>query len=101
MHELGDPMKDLLWWLCVGSKGGINRVRIIDLLHKSPYNAYNISEILELNYKTVRHHLKLLEEHRIVVTPPGVNYGAVYFLSEEMKGNFVLFEKIHENVKKG
>jgi DNA-binding transcriptional ArsR family regulator len=94
-------MKDLLWWLCVGSKGGINRGRIIELLQKNPYNAYNISEILELNYKTVRHHLKLLEEHKIVVTPPGVKYGAVYFLSEEMKENMELFEKFHGNVKKG
>ena len=93
-------MKDLLWWLCIGSKGGINRVKIINLLQDNPYNAYNISKILELNYKTVRHHLKLLSEHNVVVTPPGVKYGAVYFLSEDMKENYELFEKIQENVTK-
>ncbi|MTK10657.1 MAG: winged helix-turn-helix transcriptional regulator [Clostridiaceae bacterium] len=92
-------MKDLLWWLFIGSKGGINRVKIIELLHNEPYNAYNISEILELNYKTVRHHLRLLEEHNVIVTPPGVRYGAIYFLSEDMKENYELFETIQKNIK--
>jgi DNA-binding transcriptional ArsR family regulator len=95
-----DHMEDLLWWLFVGSKGGINRVRIINLLHEKPHNAYNISEILELNYKTVRHHLKLLEDHNVIATPPGVKYGAVYFLSEEMKENFESFKNIQKNVRK-
>jgi DNA-binding transcriptional ArsR family regulator len=57
----------------------------------------NFSDKLELNYKTVKHHLKLLGEHDIVTTPPGVRYGAVYFLTEEMKENYELFEKILEN----
>ena len=91
-------MEDFLWWLFVGSRGGINRARIIDLLQKDPYNAYNISEILELNYKTVKHHLKLLEDHNVIVTPSKAKYGALYFLSKEMKANFQLFERIQENV---
>lgn len=91
-------MEDLMFWLFVGSKGRINRVRIVNLLDNNPYNAYNIAEILELNYKTVRHHLKLLEEHNIIATPSSVKYGALYFLSEEMKENYELFEKIKEKV---
>ncbi len=89
-------MEDLMFWLFVGSKGGINRVRIVNLLNINPYNAYNIAEILELNYKTVRHHLKLLEAHNIIEIRSGVNYGALYFLSEGMKENYELFEKIQE-----
>ena len=87
-------MNDLFYWLFIGTKGGINRVKIVKLLHENPYNAKNISDKLELNYKTVRHHLKLLEEHNIVTTPPGIRYGAVYFLTEEMKENYESFEKI-------
>lgn len=91
-------MNDLFYYLFIGSKGGINRVKIVNLLQKCPYNAKNISDKLELNYKTVRHHLKLLEEHNIITTPPGVRYGAVYFLTEEMKNNYELFEKIQEKI---
>ena len=92
-------MESLLWWLFKWSKGGFNRVMIMDLLKKEPYNAYNISEILELNYKTVRHHLKLLEELNIIATPVNNKYGAVYFLTEDMKEHLELFEEIKENLK--
>ncbi len=89
-------MNDLFYWLFIGSRGGTNRVKIVRLLHENPHNAKNISDILDLNYKTVRHHLKLLERYDIVTTPPGVRYGALYFLTEEMKENYILFEKIQE-----
>jgi DNA-binding transcriptional ArsR family regulator len=91
-------MESLLLWLFKGSKGGFNRVRIMDLLKTEPYNAYNISEILELNYKTVRHHLKLLEENNIIATPINNKYGAIYFLTEDMKDHLELFEEIKENL---
>jgi DNA-binding transcriptional ArsR family regulator len=93
-------MNDLFYWLFIGTKGSINRVKIVKLLYKNPYNAKNISDKLELNYKTVRHHLRVLEEHSIVVTPPGVRYGALYFLTGEMKENYELFEKIQKSRSK-
>ncbi|WP_048190237.1 winged helix-turn-helix domain-containing protein [Methanobacterium sp. SMA-27] len=92
-------MESLLWWLFKGSKGEFNRVRIMDLLKTESYNAYNLSEILELNYKTVRHHLKLLEEHNIIATHVDNKYGAVYFLTEDMKDHIELFEEIKEKLK--
>jgi hypothetical protein len=36
----------------------------------------------------------------VIATPPGVKYGAVYFLSEEMKENFESFKNIQKNVRK-
>ena len=59
-------MRKLLWWLIAGSVGGPNRGRIIMKLHEKPKNAHQISEELNLNYKTVRHHLKILEENKII-----------------------------------
>ncbi|HIE30965.1 MAG TPA: ArsR family transcriptional regulator, partial [Methanosarcinales archaeon] len=32
-------MKRMLWWLIAGTKGGVNRARIIKILHERPYNA--------------------------------------------------------------
>jgi hypothetical protein len=28
------PMKKILWWLIAGTKGGVNRARIINVLEK-------------------------------------------------------------------
>ena len=47
-------MKNLLWYLIAGTKGGETRGRIIDLLNKTPSNANKIAEILKLDYKTVK-----------------------------------------------
>lgn len=56
-------MKNLLWYLIAGTKGGETRGKIIELLEKNPSNANKIAEMLNFDYKTVRHHLKLLEKN--------------------------------------
>lgn len=86
-------MKKILWWLIAGTKGGINRARIINELHERPYNAHQLSEKLELDYKTVRHHIKILEENKII-TSTGEKYGTMYFLSSQLEDNYKLFEDI-------
>ena len=84
-------MKNLLWYLVAGTKGGQTRGKIIDLLKKNPCNANKIAEILKLDYKTIRHHLEVLEKNNIVIAINKGNYGAVYFLSEFMEQNFKVF----------
>jgi DNA-binding transcriptional ArsR family regulator len=87
-------MKTILWWLIAGSKGGINRAKIIKELHDRPYNANQITERLGLDYKTVRHHLKVLSENGIIESNSGEKYGTMYFLSRNMEENFPLFLEI-------
>ena len=87
-------MKNLLWYLIAGTKGGVTRGKIIELLRKSPSNANKIAEILKLDYKTVRHHLGVLEKNNIITAVNKGNYGAVYFLSDLMQENFKLFGEI-------
>ncbi len=93
-------MKRLLWWLLAGSKGGINRAKIIKLLRKRPYNANQLAEKLELDYKTVRHHLKVLVENNVITSSGsgGKKYGAMYFLSTSMDMNYDVFEEIWEQI---
>jgi DNA-binding transcriptional ArsR family regulator len=55
-------MNKILWWLIAGTKGGINRARIVNEIHKRPYNANQLAEKLKLDYKTIRHHIKILKE---------------------------------------
>ncbi|MBI1936337.1 winged helix-turn-helix transcriptional regulator [Candidatus Woesearchaeota archaeon] len=87
-------MKNLLWYLVAGTKGGETRGRMIDLLNKNPSNANKIAEILKLDYKTVRHHLEVLEKNGIITAVNKGNYGAVYFISELMKTELNTFNEI-------
>jgi DNA-binding transcriptional ArsR family regulator len=48
---------------------------------------------MKLDYKTVRHHLTVLEKNRII-SSIGDKYGATYFLSQMMEENYTLFEEI-------
>ena len=57
--------KRLLWWILVGSAGGLNRARILHEIIKTPRNANEIANLLKLDYKTTRHHLNILEKNRL------------------------------------
>lgn len=93
-------MKKLLWWLIAGSTGGPNRARIIIQLHERPYNAHQLAEKLDLNYKTVRHHLNVLNENNVITSSGKQKYGELYFLSEKMMDNYDVFSEIWEQIKK-
>jgi len=93
-------MKNLLWYLVAGTKGGETRGKIIDLIKKKPSNANKIAEMLKLDYKTVRHHLEVLEKNNIITAVNKGNYGAVYFLSELMESNIKFFNEIWEQFGK-
>lgn len=92
-------MKKLLWWLIAGSTGGPNRAKIIILLHERPYNAHQLAEKLNLNYKTVRHHLKVLKENNVITSSGKQKYGELYFLSDRMMNNYEVFNEIWEQIK--
>jgi len=87
------PLKYVLGWLIAGTRGGITRAQIIGALKEAPQNANQLANLLEMDYRTIRHHLKVLEKNRIV-TSAGERYGLTYFLSPEMEENYALFEEI-------
>jgi len=91
-------MKKLLWWLIAGKKGGINRGRIIKILHERPYNAHQLAEKLNLDYKTVRHHTQVLEQNKII-TSSEKKYGKMYFLSSELEENYEIFQDIWSKIR--
>ena len=93
-------MKKVLWWLILGTRGGINRAKIIKKLKERPYNAHQLAEELNVNYRTVRHHIKILEDSDVVKSA-GEKYGKMYFLSENMEKNYNDFETIWKQVQDG
>jgi DNA-binding transcriptional ArsR family regulator len=90
-------VKQILWWLIAGSKGGINRARIILALRKRPYNANQLTQLFGLDYKTVRHHLDVLKKHQ-VIRSTGEEYGTMYYLSETMKTSYEDFMEIWRQI---
>ncbi len=78
---LGAEYERVWWWVFVGTRGGATRARIMRELLKRPLNRNQIAERLNLNYKTVEHHLKILVENHLVENPVGSRYGALYYPS--------------------
>lgn len=93
------PLKYLLGWLIAGTRGGLTRAEIIKILRETPQNANQLAHLLEMDYRTIRHHLKVLEKNRIV-TSAGEGYGMTYFLSPTMEENYALFEEIVNKIWK-
>ena len=91
--------KRLLWWILVGTTGGVNRARILNELTKTPRNANELANLLKLDYKTTRHHLDILEKNRLVITI-GDKYGIMYFPSELLEKNMHFFKEIWSKIGK-
>ncbi|MEM4701275.1 MAG: winged helix-turn-helix domain-containing protein, partial [Candidatus Bathyarchaeia archaeon] len=81
------PLKYLLGWLIAGTRGGLTRAKIIQALKETPQNANQLANLLKMDYRTIRHHLEVLERNRLIVSA-GEGYGKTYFLSPIMEENY-------------
>jgi DNA-binding transcriptional ArsR family regulator len=90
-------MEKALWYLFAGTRGGENRVRIVRALSERPLNANRLATELDVGYRTVRHHLALLEEHRVVEGDDN-DYGKLYFLTDHFEQHSDTFDEITEHL---
>ncbi len=94
-----DAFERLLWWLFAGSAGAKTRGLVLAAIKEEPRNAQQLSEALGFDYTTVRHHLKVMEQNRIVVTE-GDSYGKLYFLSDSMEAHWQNLQAILEKTRR-
>ncbi len=95
-----DPSsKRLLWFLFAGSRGGLNRLKIISILKEKPLNANQLSKELGLDYKAIQHHIRVLEKNNII-TKVGEKYGMTYFISTFLEVNMESFDEIVQKLGK-
>jgi DNA-binding transcriptional ArsR family regulator len=88
-----DSFERLLWWLFAGSVGAKTRALVLYAIRDRPRNAWQLSQALGLDYTTVRHHLKVLESNRLIISE-GNKYGKMYFVAEGMEQYWDLLERM-------
>ena len=87
----------ILWSIIAGTRGGINRAKILNTIRETPMNANKIATVLNLDHKTVIHHVKILTKNNLVVKAEK-NYAAEFELTEIMKNNQNVLEEIIEKI---
>lgn len=93
-----DPeAKRLLWFLFAGSRGGENRIRIVDLLKDRPHNTNQLAEAMGIDYKAVQHHVGVLEKNNMV-TRVGEKYGVLYFVSNYLEANIEAYNEVRMTI---
>jgi predicted transcriptional regulator len=89
-----DPdLRRTLWFLLGGKRGGENRARIIASVREKPANLNQLATDLNLQYKTIQHHMKVLVSSSLVVAS-GDGYGSVYSLSPWFEAHIATFDLI-------
>lgn len=95
-----DPYaKRLLWFMFAGSRGGLNRLRLVRAILKTPLNANQLAKELGLDYKAIIHHVVVLEKNNII-TRIGEKYNVTFFVSGFLEANMASFLEIAEKLEK-
>ena len=95
-----DPdAKRLLWFVFTGSRGGLNRLKIISKLKENPFNINQLAKELGLDYKAIQHHIRVLEKNNMI-SKVGEKYNVNYFISTFLEVNMEIFEEIEGKLDK-
>lgn len=95
-----DPYaKRLLWFVFAGSRGGVNRLRLVRLLKERPLNANQLAKEMGLDYKAIIHHVGVLEKNNMI-TRMGEKYNVTYFVSNFLEANMESFEQVARELEK-
>jgi len=90
--------KIVFWVLFVESRGRTNRIRIMSALRKRPRNRNRLAIELGIDYKTIQHHIKILEGNNLVAKF-GKNYGVIYCVSPLFENSEFVFDEIVARLK--
>ena len=97
MSQRNRYTKHVIQWLIAGSRGGVNRGNILNTLRDDPMNANQLGESIGVDYRTIKHHLKILEKNGLI-TSMGPRYGRMYFISPNLEECWMDFEEIWNKI---
>ena len=79
----------LLSYLIEGTRGGKTRAIILRHLVEKSYNANQLATALNMDYKTIRHHLEVLVKYGII-TRKQDGHSDLYFISNNIAERYLL-----------
>ncbi|MCC7553770.1 MAG: winged helix-turn-helix domain-containing protein [Methanobacteriaceae archaeon] len=91
-------MDKLFISMFLSERGGKTRQKIVIKLLKRPYNANQLSKKINMQYRTIKHHLNILLEENII-EKENKKYGALYSISYKMKRDEKNFEKFKKQIQ--
>jgi PAS domain S-box-containing protein len=83
-----NKQKKLLCYLIEGTRGGKTRALILRHLTEKSYNAHQLAKALNMDYKTIRHHLKVLEK-KGMITRGQDEYSGLYFIAKNIESDLI------------
>ena len=89
----------LFWYLFAGTRGGATRIEIIMRLRDKPSNRNQLAEAMRLDYKSIQHHLGVLEKNNLI-RRQGEKYGIMFFISSYLEVNAGAFDEICKKLEK-
>ncbi len=88
-----NKQQKLLCYLIQGTRGGKTRALILKHLNDRSYNAHQLSTVMNMDYKTIRHHLGVLIKNGIV-EKGNDGYSDLYFISKNMEEDLNKFNEV-------
>ena len=94
-----DPhMNKLFSSVFTGMSGRYTRMRIICAITEEPMNTLELSKKLEMDYKTIQHNIKVLENNGLI-DREGEGYGDLFFASDLISSNLQTLYKVIRRVE--
>ena len=84
--KVNKHMNELFSSVFTGMSGRYTSLRIICAITEDPMNTLELSKKLDLDYKTIKHNIKVLEKNNLIVRE-GEGYGDLFFTSEIISSN--------------
>jgi len=84
--KIDKHMLDLFSSVFTGMGGRYTRMKIICAIAEEPMNTLELSKKLALDYKTIQHNIRVLEENGMIIRQ-GEGYGDMFFPSELLTSN--------------
>ena len=89
-----------MWFLLARNRGGLKRANIISLLSKTKMNMNKLAVQLGADYNTVKHHLKVLRKHGLVVQDDN-SYGSLWSITPFLVSRISSFEAVLSDLRTG
>lgn len=90
-----NSLKRAVMFSITATRGGPVRLQIILLLLENPRNINELSKRLNMDYKTVQHHMRVLEKSNLIMSSRK-RYGNAYKLSTLLLSNKDIIETLKE-----